>query len=232
MASTHNPSIASVPLPASGRQRLQSETLRMKSRAFTLIELLIVVAIIAILAAIAVPNFLEAQTRAKVGRTYSDLRSAATAIESYRVDNNAYPTMIKPGFSGGVPPLAGSDLKWWYIPNSLSTPIAYLSSAELICPFGGNYDKEPYFPDQIWRRYGYENIKELMGKRTDFPILANRYRDEALTWSGEWRLQCVGPDRLWNPSRLYDPSNGTVSDGDIIRTQRDPSGNTNPDNLG
>ncbi|MCC5876390.1 MAG: prepilin-type N-terminal cleavage/methylation domain-containing protein, partial [Candidatus Sumerlaeia bacterium] len=58
---------------------------------FTLIELLIVVAIIAILAAIAVPNFLEAQTRAKVARVNSDLRSLATAIEAYRVDNNDYP---------------------------------------------------------------------------------------------------------------------------------------------
>jgi prepilin-type N-terminal cleavage/methylation domain-containing protein len=203
----------------------------MRGRGFTLIELLIVVAIIAILAAIAVPNFLEAQARAKVGRAYADLRSAATALEAYRIDNNAYPTMIDPTFMGGVPPLAGSYLKWWYIPDSLSTPIAYLSTANLVCPFGGNYDKATIFPDQIWRRYGYENIKEMMGKRDDFPILQSRYRDDAIRWSGEWRLQCVGPDRLWNPSRLYDPSNGTVSDGDIIRTQLNPSGNTNPDNL-
>jgi type II secretory pathway pseudopilin PulG len=50
--------------------------------------LLIVVAIIAILAAIAVPNFLEAQTRAKVSRTHADMRSLATALEAYAVDNS------------------------------------------------------------------------------------------------------------------------------------------------
>jgi prepilin-type N-terminal cleavage/methylation domain-containing protein len=49
--------------------------------AFTLIELLIVVAIIAILAAIAVPNFLEAQVRAKVSRIKADFRSVATGLE-------------------------------------------------------------------------------------------------------------------------------------------------------
>lgn len=60
-------------------------------KAFTLIELLIVVAIIAILAAIAVPNFLEAQTRAKVTRAQSDMRSLATGIEAFYIDNNQYP---------------------------------------------------------------------------------------------------------------------------------------------
>jgi len=65
---------------------------------FTLIELLIVVAIIAILAAIAVPNFLLAQTRAKTSRAKADMRTVATALESYRVDNNRYPLAYNPSF--------------------------------------------------------------------------------------------------------------------------------------
>ncbi|MEM0927264.1 MAG: prepilin-type N-terminal cleavage/methylation domain-containing protein [Planctomycetota bacterium] len=211
---------------------MTARALSTRSSAFTLIELLIVVAIIAILAAIAVPNFLEAQTRSKVSRARADLRSIATAIESYAVDNNRYPTMLSAGFSGGVAPLSGSDLKWWYTPDALSTPIAYLSSANLLCPFGGSIERQNDFPDEIWRRYGYENIPELMGARDAFPILANRYRDEAIAWSGQWRINCVGPDRDWNPSRAYDPTNGTVSVGDITRTQVNTSGNSNPDNLG
>lgn len=60
-------------------------------KAFTLIELLIVVAIIAILAAIAVPNFLEAQMRAKVARVQSDMRTYSTAIGTYQIDHSSYP---------------------------------------------------------------------------------------------------------------------------------------------
>lgn len=206
---------------------METKSRKYGRKGFTLIELLIVVAIIAILALIAVPNFFEASVRAKTARSRADLRSCAVALEAYFVDNNAYPLMTVPGFGGGPAPLQGSELKWWYVPNALSTPIAYISSSALWCPFGGNWDKAGDFPDLIWRRFGYENIEELVEKANDWPVLQRRYPPEAPQWSGLWRLECVGPDKLWNPSVRYDPTNGTVSGGDIIRTQRDPTGNAN-----
>ena len=189
--------------------------------AFTLIELLIVVAIIAILAAIAVPNFLDAQVRAKASRARSDLRTAATALELYRVDRSAYPTMLSPGFTGGVAPLAGADLKWWYIPNALSTPVAYVSSSDLRCPFGGDRGRAANFPDDIWRRYSYENVRELEGKTAAYPVLAGKYGPaaDASRRMGPWRVLCIGPDMAWNPMVTYDATNGTTSAGNIMRTQ-------------
>jgi len=89
--------------------------------AFTLIELLIVVAIIAILAAIAVPNFLEAQTRAKVSRTKADMRSMATALETYMIDFNTYVYQNKLSRA-----LAGGGVNTPTL-ERLSTPIAYLT---------------------------------------------------------------------------------------------------------
>jgi prepilin-type N-terminal cleavage/methylation domain-containing protein len=60
-------------------------------RAFTLIELLIVIAIILILISIALPNFLAAQIRARVAKAEADMRGLATAIEFFRAEHSTYP---------------------------------------------------------------------------------------------------------------------------------------------
>ncbi len=61
-----------------------------RQEGFSLIELLIVVAIIGIIATIAVPQLLDAIDRGRQRRTMADMRNIATANGTYRVDNNAY----------------------------------------------------------------------------------------------------------------------------------------------
>ena len=57
---------------------------------FTLIELLVVVIIIGILAAIAIPTFLKQREKAWTRAAESDLRNAATVLESYFSDSGSY----------------------------------------------------------------------------------------------------------------------------------------------
>jgi prepilin-type N-terminal cleavage/methylation domain-containing protein len=62
-----------------------------KRKGFTLIELMIVIAIIIILAAIAIPNYLRMTDRARRSRVAGDFASVATALEAYSVDWGKYP---------------------------------------------------------------------------------------------------------------------------------------------
>jgi prepilin-type N-terminal cleavage/methylation domain-containing protein len=211
----------------------------MKSqKAFTLIELLIVVAIIAILAAIAVPNFLEAQVRAKVSRVKSDMRTVATALESYQVDYNAYPY---DGYrtSGSNAPA----FNYWYLSRMLSTPTAYITTVNFPDPFRQNIPTT----ETGWQvnNLRYTSTRATWG--TQFGTLTGRgttpspLLNDTLSEFGGWRLNGAGPDRVYGPSGWqgvsayptsalplpYDPTNGTVSDGDIIRTQISSTGYVN-----
>lgn len=194
-------------------------------KAFTLIELLVVVAILAILAAIAIPNMLEAQIRAKVARIKSNLRTAATGVETYRVDWNGYPLYhyarnekaISQGYSfhiGGTitainqsPPFDGR--------NPLTTPIAYLTTFPTD-PFNTRSDDDAPEADQFYY-VNWDYAVAVIPNYTIFQALREA--------QGSWRLHSNGPDRAGPDSLptgniLYDPTNGTVSIGDVIRTQK------------
>jgi prepilin-type N-terminal cleavage/methylation domain-containing protein len=84
-----------------------------RRRGFTYLELMIVAAIIGILAAIGIANFLEARTRSEVSRSKSDLATFKMALDAYRLETRAYP----PNAVAGRPD--GWDLR------VLTTPISY-----------------------------------------------------------------------------------------------------------
>lgn len=171
--------------------------------AFTLIELLIVVAIIGILAAIAVPNFLNAQTRAKVARAESDLRSLQTGMAMYRLDNNAYPYPIAHWMDDTPLELA-----------QLTTPIAYLPTIPPD-PFAQQFASGPGADPSIrihGGNYTYQNCLEEPG----WCYGASSYTREMVDNGALYLLWSVGPDQVEAPMYQYQASNGLKSYGNII----------------
>jgi len=98
-------------------QKLQS-----KRGGFTLVEIMIVVAIIALLAAIAVPNFLRARKRSQATRILEDLRDLDHALDQYAIDN---------GLTSGSPAVFGD------LANYIKTgTVLYQTGADV---FGDSY---------------------------------------------------------------------------------------------
>jgi prepilin-type N-terminal cleavage/methylation domain-containing protein len=64
------------------------QKLTTKRAGFTLVEIMIVVAIIALLAAIAVPGFLRARKRSQASKVLNELRMISSAIDQYAIESN------------------------------------------------------------------------------------------------------------------------------------------------
>ena len=105
------------------------QTLSKKRGGFTLVEIMIVVAIIALLAAIAVPNFLRARKRSQATRCLEDLRIIDAADDQYAIENNK---------------MAGNNIVWADIQNYLKTgSVLYNSSGADL--FGNQYNGNATF---------------------------------------------------------------------------------------
>ena len=163
----------------------------MARRAFTLIELLIVVAIIGILAAIAVPNFMTAKLRAKLAAHTVDLRNLEEAFIRYKLDYPGLPKHID-GLKERRP---------------LTTPVPYINSL-----YYDRFKPQGAPPDQ-WGG--------LIHTEADWLTPMYVQRDAPRAWerlqkSGGKYLWARGPATgatLFNCGTVYNGSNGILSDG-------------------
>lgn len=186
-------------------------------RAFTLIELLIVVAIIAILASIAMVNYSHATIRAKASALKNDLRITATALEAYVTDQGHYPPAAGVGewyneFGYFTEPVSARMIP-------LTTPIGYINSVPI----------DPFRPRDGWGSPDLDTYDTFDYVEAD----AVPPKGCSLTSGAEWRISSAGPDlyqayggrSVNNPDDVeankkgvdYDPTNGTASAGDIVR---------------
>ena len=202
-------------------------------RAFTLIELLIVIAIVLILIAIALPNFLEAQERARVARAKAQLRTLETAVHEHIIDwgfiysdfndtwvattvtRNKRRGQEQPcGVRGAPVPITTSltfNFRYskgdYYAPNihcPLTTPIKYIDGHSMSDPWGDG------------------SIPVGMDSRQVNPLAfpGRKLSDENGSTLAYNAFFVCGPDRNcgdWASfdGRAYSATNGTKSVGDL-----------------
>lgn len=205
----------------------------MRRGGFSLIELLIVVAIIGILVSIALPNFLEAQVRAKVVSTVSAMRTLGMALQMYAIDNGRYPPSTGPHWDI----FPGDPYGIWLI----TTPIAYLREppGDIFAEKAGKQGTTTCQSPSICWMYGtwdgYGQPIDVVGIPATWVLgsLGPNLMEDCLAHYGPGytlgifaftRPDPVDTDLIGGDGSgteyffVYDPSNGTVSYGDLFRT--------------
>ena len=138
---------------------------RSRNKGFTLLEILIVVAIIAILAAVVLASIKKVREKAYYMRATSEFKSLATAIELYKEVNGYYPPDASRNIPSGLEtylagfktgswpnaPWPGSVYDWenWNDPDNIGQKIYQISIR--FCPIGGQLS-DCHFPDESWAK--------------------------------------------------------------------------------
>ncbi len=158
---------------------------------------IIILIVLVVLSMIATPNFLESQTRAKISRVQSDLRSMVTAMESYNIDNKGYPEKIETLWQG---------------------PVSYLNAGptDSFAP-GGGFSSGRGYGENARLRYlsGAEAYRSALSAGLVSP-------GQKVSTQNFYLLYSVGPDEVDDHgSILYDATNGTTSRGDVVKVGGD-----------
>lgn len=208
--------------------------MRPDRKGFTLLELLIVMGIVLVLAAVALPNFLNARTRSQVVMARSHTVAVSKGLELYSVDFNRFPLSAYrlPDDPFGI--LSHRQLV------VLTTPIGYISPNSLLDPFGV-IESQVYDPALTFNN-DFPRLTQPNSERSllyfHYPSMAFRKDDPTLAINGASTIS-IGPDRkdslgsyrpfdpLFFLNRLpgaiarhphdtvYQPTNGVRSGGDI-----------------
>lgn len=110
--------------------KVSRQRVRGRASGFTLIEIMVVVVIIGLLAAVIVPTVVSKVDEAKVNKAKADIQSLETALTMYRLDNSKYPTSDQ-GLTSLVTQPTDPSIKHW-------RPGGYLSRVSKD-PWGNEY---------------------------------------------------------------------------------------------
>jgi type II secretory pathway pseudopilin PulG len=168
------------------------------------------VAIISVLASIAMPNYVEAQARARVSRVKADMRVLKIGLDSYYNDHSRYPKDY------------GTDEMASWV--QLTTPLAYMETipndafSMANSPLGQEKGPDLYCcPESLVAHSDWAG--EAEDKGFTYGIVSPG-PDLIFQWAGStpeaYYWKWLTRDEAVANSMLYDPTNGTVSAGDLV----------------